>query len=284
MLNIALIVFRETLEAALFVGVVAACTLGLPRRQATLTMGIALGVLGSLVLASVAQQLSGALGGMGADVVSAGILTTAIVMIAHHCITSQTKGREAAQHARALARDATTGIEHSVKTSLQWSIAIAVALTVLREGAETILFVAGAQTAAHSGDALNQPPNALMQTTALLIGLSMGSALGYAVYRGLKGLPIKQIFQVSNALLMVMLAAMASQLAKLSLGAGWVSFMGDAAWDTSHLLSVNSILGTLLKFLVGYDDHPSLLQVVCYASSLILVYSLTKVYTQAKTI
>ena len=269
MLSIALIVFRETLEAALFIGVVAACTLNMPRRIETLWIGVGLGVAGSLLLAAVAGRLSALMDGMGADVVSASILSTAILMVAHHCITSQNKGRESIDRARALGKDYNP---EAISGTLLWSMVIAVALTVLREGAETILFVAGAQT----GSTTEAAPNALMQSGALILGLSMGSLLGYAVYRGLKGLPIKQIFNVSNALLMVMLAAMCSQLAKLSLGAGWVSVMGDAAWDSSHLLSVNSLLGTFLKFLIGYDDHPSVLQVLCYIGGMTTVYGLTK--------
>ena len=49
MLGIALLVFREVLEAALIVTVVAAATRGVPRRSVFVGGGIALGVIGAIV-------------------------------------------------------------------------------------------------------------------------------------------------------------------------------------------------------------------------------------------
>ena len=48
MLGIALLVFREVLEAALIVTVVAAATRGVPRRSVFVGGGIALGVIGAM--------------------------------------------------------------------------------------------------------------------------------------------------------------------------------------------------------------------------------------------
>lgn len=51
MLGIALLVFREVLEAALIVTIVAAATRGVPRRAAFVGGGIAAGVAGALIVA-----------------------------------------------------------------------------------------------------------------------------------------------------------------------------------------------------------------------------------------
>ena len=61
----ALIVFRETLEAALFVGIVAAATRGLAGRARWLASGVGAGVLGAVALAAGADKvypISGATG------------------------------------------------------------------------------------------------------------------------------------------------------------------------------------------------------------------------------
>ncbi|HXE49360.1 MAG TPA: FTR1 family protein, partial [Ramlibacter sp.] len=58
MLAAALIVFRESLEAALFVGIVAAATRQLPGRTRWLAAGVGIGLLGALGLALTAQNVS----------------------------------------------------------------------------------------------------------------------------------------------------------------------------------------------------------------------------------
>jgi len=60
-----LIVFRESLEAALLVGVVAAATRGLASRGKWLGAGVFTGFLGAIALALLAGQLSGWLDGLG---------------------------------------------------------------------------------------------------------------------------------------------------------------------------------------------------------------------------
>ena len=58
MFGSAVIVFRETLEAALFVGIVAAATRGLAGRANWLAGGVFAGVIGALALAAGADKVS----------------------------------------------------------------------------------------------------------------------------------------------------------------------------------------------------------------------------------
>ena len=76
-----LIVFRETLEAALFVGIIAAATKQLPQRGRWLAGGVAAGVVGALLLALSAEQVSAWADGTGQDLVNIGILTAALSML-----------------------------------------------------------------------------------------------------------------------------------------------------------------------------------------------------------
>src|SRR4051794_4935113 len=98
----ALIVFRESLEAALFVGIVAAATRGLPGRIGWLTGGVAAGVLGAIALAAGADKISALADGIGQDLVNASILAAALLMLAWHCIWVSTHGKEMSQEARLL--------------------------------------------------------------------------------------------------------------------------------------------------------------------------------------
>ena len=59
----ALIVFREVLEAALVISIIMAATQGLPHRGKWVSLGIAGGVIGAGLVASVTHILAGMLNG-----------------------------------------------------------------------------------------------------------------------------------------------------------------------------------------------------------------------------
>ena len=90
----ALIVFREVLEAALIVGIVAAATRGIAGRARWIAAGIASGVLGSLAVAGGAGYLSQLAEGMGQELFNATILGIAVAMLAWHNIWMSVHGRE----------------------------------------------------------------------------------------------------------------------------------------------------------------------------------------------
>ena len=57
MFGTALIVFREVLEAALIIGIVAAATRGIPGRSRYLWAGVGIGIAGSIVVAAMAEAI-----------------------------------------------------------------------------------------------------------------------------------------------------------------------------------------------------------------------------------
>ena len=144
MFGAGLIVFRETLEAALFVGIIAAATRGLAGRSRWLSGGVAAGVLGAIALALMAERVSAWADGIGQDLVNVAILSLALTMLIWHCVWVSTHGREMAGDAKRLG----ASVQHGQRPP--WALLIAVALAVLREGAETVLFVAGYVTGSGS--------------------------------------------------------------------------------------------------------------------------------------
>ena len=255
----ALIVFRETLEAALFIGIVAVATRGVASRTAWLTAGVAAGVAGALALAAGTSIISAWADGVGQDIANACILSVALVMLAWHCIWVSTQGQEMAREAQRLGASARDGAR------ALWALSLAVALAVLREGAETVLFVAGLTTGSTESLAT------LMLGAAL--GLASGVALGLLLYLGLSRIKAHHLFPVTNTLILLLAASIASQLARTVSQAGWVNLGSEALWDSSAWLSETSPIGTVLHAMVGYSAQPSALQLTFYALTLILIGS-----------
>jgi high-affinity iron transporter len=252
----ALIVFRESIEAALIVGIMAAATRGVPWRGRWLAGGVLAGVAGAALLASSMEFVSNLASGMGQELFSAGVLVLAVGMLAWHNIWMSVHGRELAMQASDAARAIREGRrEGSV-------IFVVVALAVLREGAETVLFLFGLATG--SGG---------LQTTLVGggLGLAAGALVGGLLYAGLLRIPLRWFFSVTAMLVLLLASGMAAQAAYFLIQADLLPSLGAPLWDTSAFLSQSSALGTLLHGLVGYDAQPAGMQVVFYFTVLIAI-------------
>ena len=258
----ALIVFRESLEAALFVGIVAAATRGLLGRGRWLGAGVGIGVLGAMILAALAPHVSEWFDGLGQDAINIAVLSIALVMLLWHCIWVAAHSKEMAMEARRLGESVQGGERKP------WALLTAVALAVLREGAETVLFVAGAITGGNTtfGEV----------AMAVVIGVGLGAGAGSIIYAGLARVPTRHIFTTTNVLIAILAGSIASQLVKSLAQAGLLERWSAPVWDTSNMLSPDSALGTLLHALVGYDATPSGAQLASYVAVLALIYLGTK--------
>src|SRR5215469_9347275 len=145
MLPVALIAFREVVEAALIVGVVLAASRGVPRRGVWVGGGVAAGVLGAALAAACADVLAAAVGGIGQELFNAAILFTAVSMLGWHNIWMSRHGRELAASAARLG-EAVAGGSRPL-----YALGLVVAIAVLREGSETVLFLYSVAVASRGG-------------------------------------------------------------------------------------------------------------------------------------
>jgi high-affinity iron transporter len=254
MLASLIIVFREVFEAGLIVGIVLAATRGIPHRAGFITGGIAAGLAGAALLALFAGALSSAVQGRGQEVFTACILIVATLMLGWHNLWMASHGREMAQEMRAMGNAVASGDKSLV------AMAVVVAVAVLREGAEVVLFLYG--IAASSGEG----GGALM--LGGLLGVALGGAVTYVLYRGLVALPVKRMFTITSLLIAFVAAGMAGQAAATLAGADLIPSWGYELWDTSWLLPESSILGRALHALLGYADRPMGVQLAAFLAVL----------------
>ena len=257
MFGSALIVFRESLEAALLIGIIAASTRGLAFRNQWLAIGIAAGVAGSFVVAWLTESIAEMAGGSGQELFKASVLGLAVVMIGWHNIWMASHSKEMAGKAKNIGTEIRSGSQELS------AIAIAIALTVLREGSEAALFVQGMLTST-----TNSTGAVLL---GALMGLVAGSALGLVTYFGLLRIPLKRFFSVTSGLLLLLSAGLASQMSKFLIQADLIPSLATPLWDTSWLLPVSSRLGNALYILLGYEDKPAGMQVIFYLTTLFLI-------------
>jgi len=148
-----------------------------------------------------------------------------------------------------------------------------VAIAVLREGSESVLFVY-AQSA--NGSDVTE------LSIAVSLGLLSGVATGVGLYLGLLRIPTRHFFTTTNWLLVLVAAGMAAQAARFFLQADLLPPLGPTLWDTSTLLSDHSVVGQALHVLVGYDARPAGLQVLFYVATAAFILFGMKVWGRQK--
>ena len=257
MFSTAVIVFREVLEAAIIIGIIAAATRDVPGRKAWICAGILLGLLVSALVAGSASTISDLANGVGQELFNALILGAAVLMLAWHSIWMASHGKTLAASARNVGKAIRDGAsERSVLLAV-------IGIAVLREGAETALFLYGIATSEQVG------------VSALLLGglagIVAGIAVGYTLYKGLLRIPLHWFFTATSALVLLLAAGMASQMAHFLIQADMIPALLTPLWDTSSALPEKSIPGLLPHSLIGYDASPAGMQLVFYVATLLII-------------
>jgi high-affinity iron transporter len=245
MLESALVLFRETLEAALVVGIVLGylARTGQARYRLPVWLAVAAGAAASMVVAWLFRRLAGGFEGRGEQVfeglimlAGAALLTTLIVWMA---------GK----------RDAASKVEHDVQRRLASGgghaagLFLLVFLSVLREGVESVIFLG---TSASLWGAL--------------AGLGAAALLGFLLFRGALRVHLGVFFTVTNVLLMLVAAGLVAHGLSELVEAGWLPALVEPVWDLNPLLPEAGLPGSLLHGLFGYDGDPSLLEMLGYAA------------------
>ena len=257
MFGTAVIVFREVLEAAIIIGIVAAATRDIVGRSRWLVAGLVAGLLGSALVAASTDKIAELASGMGQEFFNATILGIAVMMLAWHNIWMAAHGKQLAAEAHGVGKSIREGAsECSV-------LLVVVGLAVLREGSETVLFLYGIATAGGS--------SSTSMLTGGVIGTLAGAAVGYGIYAGLLNIPMRWFFSATSVLVLLLAAGMASQMARFLIQADTIPSLISPLWDTSAVLPDKSIPGLLLHSLIGYDARPDGMQMVFYVLTIIAI-------------
>ena len=262
MLAALIIVFREIIEAGLIVGIVLAATRGVAGRGRMVAGGVLGGVLGACLLAVFAGRLAALFQGAGQEVFNAAVLLAAVLMLAWHNIWMSRHAREMTRELRQVGARVAAGERPPA------ALAVVVGIAVLREGAEVVLFLYGvvsgggaSATAVAAGGAL---------------GIASGGAVAVLMYLGLLSIPAGRLFQATSFLITLLAAGMAAQAVGFLQQGGLAQTMLTPLWDSSGLLSEQSIPGRLLHTLIGYTEQPDALQLLAWGGTVLAITLLAR--------
>jgi high-affinity iron transporter len=267
MLTSAIIFFREVFEIVLIVGIVLAATRGLPGRSKWIYLGFAGGLVGSALVALFTESISNFADGLGQEIFNAAILFTAALFIGWTVIWMKRHAREMKAHFTKVGEAVAAGDIPS------YSLSLVIALAILREGSEMVLFSYGMLASGQS---------AFNLITGAIIGLAGGLVVGGLLYLGLLKISPRYFLQFTSWLLVLLVAGMMSQGVGLLIAAGYFENFSSIVWNSSWLLADDHILGESLGVLIGYTSRPAEAQLLVYAATFAVLLGLMKLAEKNK--
>lgn len=251
-----LVTLRETLEASLIVGIMLAFLANTKNREhnPVIWLGVAAGVLCSLILMMLFQAFAGGFTGRAEQIYEGTTMLTAAALISWMVIWL-------ARHGRTLRK----GIEHKLDMHLKAgelvSIFFLVFTSILREGVETVIFL-------HA--AFLQSQNAFMHVGAVA-GIVLAIGIAWLLFKGMLGwFSLGRFFSVTGVLLMFFAAGLIAHGIHEFEEAGIIPIIVEHVWDTNAFIDENGVIGSLLKGLFGYNGNPSLVEVLAYVGYLMI--------------
>jgi len=246
MFNALIIVWRESLEAMLVIGVLLSWIARQPlaATQGTLKRGLwggaAAGVGLALALGYATFTIQSEFGGAALE-----RFQLAMVLIAAGLIVQMVLWMH--RHGRHMKRELEAQAANSAGA---FGIAAITALAVGREGAETVIFLYGLGLEATGGVLAGM-------LAAAMAGFLLAGATAWLVARGARHLNYRRLFQISELLLLLIAHALLANGVDRLIALDWLPTLVDPAWDSSALLTDGQGFGRFLADFVGYRARPA---------------------------
>ena len=247
MANAFVIVWRESLEAMLVIGILSAWVNDRGGARTALWGGVLAGLALALALAALMQGALGILPDEGQEIFQALLIVFAALLMAHMVLWMR-------RHARGLRRQMESALDNAAARQGAWGIGAVAALAVAREGAETVIFLQGMASGASWGALL---PSALA-------GFALAGVTAWAAARGLRLLPQHQVLRASANLLLLFAAGMLVLGSDRLISLEWLPPGPDPLWDTSAWLDDGGGAGKWLADLFGYRARPATTNVLVF--------------------
>jgi high-affinity iron transporter len=165
-------------------------------------------------------------------------------------------------HSRTMKSDLMARSDAALDGGARWGLGILAFQAVGREGLETMVF-----TLAIVFASTNQAGTPVGDRSLLLgavLGLAVALAIAYVIFRLGRRLNLGLFFRVIGVVLMVFAAGLLADAVQGMQELGWLPFGEQVLWDSQRYLSESSNIGDAFHGLVGYADHPTVLQAVVW--------------------
>lgn len=261
-----IVTFRETLEAALVIGIVLSYlgkvnqTRFKPVVYSGTFCGIAASVIGALLFAKLAGGFSGAAEQIFEGItmlVGAALLTTMILWMMKQ---------------KHIAIDLENKVAYELTKTHAFGLFALVFIAILREGIETVIFLKAAGSVS-TGNSI----------VGAIGGILSAIILSYGLFMGAKKINIKRFFNITSIILILFAGGLVAHGVHELQEAGIIPIVVEHIWDMNPtvlsdgrfpLLHEKGMIGSIFKSLFGYNGNPSLIEVLSYVAYMLLVWQI----------
>ncbi|SCK28659.1 FTR1 family protein [Vogesella sp. LIG4] len=249
--NALFIVWRETVEAMLVVGILHSWLKQHGHRTGMryLWGGVAAGVGLAILLAFAIVGVADVLSDTGLEYFQLGMVSVAAALIVQMVFWMRAHGRK-------LKRELESSLADAQQNANWWGMLIVVALAVSRESSEAVVFLYGLG----SGEGGN-PLFWLM----LPLGVLLAWGTFWLLQQSSRFLTWQRFFRISEVLLLLLAASLLVNASERAINLNLLPTLLDPVWDSSRLLSDSGSLGGFIANFTGYRAQPSLSLVLVYA-------------------
>jgi len=166
------------------------------------------------------------------------------------------------RNARYLKAELHRGVEAALaQGAAAWGLFLLVFFAVLREGVELALLLFAAP-----GEG---------KLVGAILGLAIAAGVGVLIYAFGRRIDLRTFFRLTSALLILFAAGLLAHAAHEFAEAGILSAVeGAKLWSTKAVLPDDSGAGSILRALFGYQDEPTVIELVTYAGYFAVVWLL----------
>jgi len=252
MLETLLIMWRETLEAALIVGILLTYLARSGQRAGMryVWAGGGAAVLAALLTAAASKGAAASVGPDAQEILQVAVLFLAVGVLTWMVLWVH-------RNARAMGGDLRRKADQALATGRLVGLAAIAFAAVFREGVETVLFLWG--VVVQRADLA-----ALPLVAAAVAGAGLAVATAWLFFRGFVFLSLQTFFRVTGILLLLVAAGLLTAGVNKLIGLGYLPPIIPQVWSTAWLVRDNGPLGALLGALLGYRSRPSLLEVLVF--------------------
>jgi len=254
MIQTLLIMWRETLEAALIVGILLTY-LGRSGQRAGMRwvwLGAGAAVAAAVACAAASRGAITMLDPDTQEVLQAGILFLAVGVLSWMIVWMN-------RHARAIRSNLHEKADRALAGGRLVGLATIAFVAVFREGVETVLFLWGV--------VLERASLAVMPLLAAgIAGALLAVATAWLFFRGFSFLSLPTFFRATGVLLVFVAAGLLASGVNKLIALDYLPPIVPQVWNTSWLVRDGSAVGAILGALMGYRSRPSLLEVLVFVA------------------
>ena len=192
------------------------------------------------------------------------IIETVTYLLAAAVLTYMTFWMQS--HSRTMSADLRARSDAVIEGRTRWGLGLLAFQSVGREGIETMVFTLAIVFA--STTQAGTPVHSRGLLLGALAGLAVALGVAFLIFRLGKRLDMGLFFRVIGIVLMVFAAGLLANAVQNMQELGWLPFLGHNLWDTSSFLNESSNLGDVFHSLIGYADHPTVLQSIVWVTYL----------------